>query len=113
VIIEVTAEDIKNGKPRAGAECAIALAMKRAGFPNVRVGGYSIWKNIEDSNLDDSNYCATPSAVTHWIDQFDKGQPVEPFAFEIPWTTATATPTEQPKAKKKAAKKKAKRGKRK
>src|SRR5438270_5862557 len=94
MIIEVTAEDIANGKKSSISDCPIALALHRAGFPNATVGAWSM--------MNGEGFDAHPEGVSQFIARFDGGEPVEPFSVEIPWVVAAAKKT----TKKKTAKQK-------
>ena len=73
--IDVTQEDIVNGKKKSCDECPIALAMIRAGYKNVSVGSYF----ISSGNL---TYLVPPE-VTKFVLDFDAEKPVSPFSFEL------------------------------
>jgi hypothetical protein len=74
--ITVLQDDIDNGKPRSGRDCAIALAAKRELFTdNLWVSAVGIATPAERGEL--------PSEARAFIPQFDQKLPVEPFKFEI------------------------------
>src|SRR5256885_4584440 len=100
MIIEVTAEDIANGKKSSITDCPVALALHRAGFPTATVGAWSM--------MNGEGFDALPEGVSQFIARFDGGEPVEPFSFEVPWEVAAPKKIAKKKtAKKKTAKKKA------
>ncbi len=88
VQIEVTADDIANGKPYECVRCPIALAMKRAGIDQVAVGDRFFCfgpGGPEDPNsLDDAReHHVLPPEAGRFVDRFDSLQPVEPFSFNV------------------------------
>jgi hypothetical protein len=70
--IEVTAEDIANGKPRV--PCAIQLAAERV-LAGPIVGATRIFCENKAYRM--------PIEAIKFIQEFDKGAPVKPFSFEI------------------------------
>lgn len=75
--IFVTQEDVDNGIPVSSVACPVSLALQRAGFPEVRVGKYSIL-------LDDHQCIDTPDAVVDFIESFDHGVVgLKSFTFEL------------------------------
>lgn len=78
--IEVTQEDINNGKQGNATACPIALAATRAFKVSVLVG-YSllivgeVWRG--------RTYKLSPAAYD-FRRSFDVGEPVQPFTFEVP-----------------------------
>ena len=76
--IEVTADDIREGRRGEPCRCAIAIAAERTlGYP-VSVGLTKIERKgtWEAAGL-------LPDEVSAWIDRFDRGHKVEPMAFEL------------------------------
>ena len=73
--IEVTAEDIRIGKP--GPQCPISLAGRRASGKYTAVGVTRIWF------MDEAETFALPDVAVTFIKRFDSHQPVEPFSFEV------------------------------
>lgn len=73
--IEVTQEDIRNGKCKSFWGCPIALALARAGFKDVIVS--AAYACSKDKTLD------FPVEALHFINRFDRGETVKPFTFEI------------------------------
>jgi len=72
--VEVTAEDIKEGKRKSCTSCPIALAFRRAlGHDEVKVG--EIYTKIGKREY------RTPKVAFQFITLFDKYQKVEPFTF--------------------------------
>jgi hypothetical protein len=80
--IEVTAEDIANGVRNDAERCAVARACERAGFRGVEVdlGKLSFY---DDGDEDLVASATLPDDVWARIEAFDKGEPVEPFAFDL------------------------------
>lgn len=72
--IQVTAEDIRRGRPGICGGCPIALAMRRAfGVP------IESWRFVSSTN-----YSALPQVATVFVVDFDAGRPVQPIEFEVP-----------------------------
>ena len=90
VTVEVTQDDIDNGKPQQAYACPIALAASRTtGFPQDQVGVSDllcVYGNRldrygpEDEREVLATYDLTGDAMTFIID-FDRGKEVEPFTF--------------------------------
>ena len=81
--IEITAEDIKNGKPGSCASCPIALAVKRliTNSYKVRVNTYFI-EILKKHGTVIKKYLL-PIKTRNFIMDFDKGgYDLEPFTFE-------------------------------
>jgi hypothetical protein len=99
--IEVTAEDIANGRPGSPGECPIALAIKRTfNVALVGVGGMiEMWQRepVLEHRYNAAGVCPacnsqdriprmvtmTPDRARAFIAKYDTGTPVEPFTFEI------------------------------
>lgn len=76
--ISVTAFDIKNGVPRDGDHCAIAMAVSRCnGWKPVTVS--DIYITIGEPGKMETY--ATPHSVASFVKDFDAGESVEPFDF--------------------------------
>lgn len=78
MVINVTGRHIAGGKRSDCNYCPIALAFKEAGL-NIQVGSYFIHRSPDDLE----NASELPNAVCDFIRKFDRGQPVQPFSFEI------------------------------
>lgn len=74
--VEVTEADIAAGLPDACFSCPIALALKRLGYERPSVDGVAI-------ELDTLTTVPSPDVVNDFVIAFDKGDKVEPFAFEL------------------------------
>lgn len=92
LVIEVTAEDIRLGTPASACQCAIALAALRAlgdGFAgflmaeDAGIGEERLQVSLYENRAAHVPYAAypLPPAAVSFIDRFDNGRPVEPFAF--------------------------------
>jgi len=84
--VEVTAEDILNGRPRQVCGCPVALAICRAlgvrpedALLGVYPGEIRIWERLTLPSC----RLAVPPEVSQFIRAFDSGEPVEPFAFDL------------------------------
>lgn len=73
--VEVTAEDIKRGIKVDCLNCPIALALDRCGQPDA---------SVSDSDVEiDGRFIRMPLDARRFVQDFDDGKPVEPFAFEL------------------------------
>lgn len=81
--IEVTQEDINNGKVGDCEYCPVALAMNRVTNKEWAIGNYS-YCETRDGEINSDSLRTLPREVTLWIFQFDKDNKVEPFSFELP-----------------------------
>lgn len=82
VRVEVTEDDIKNGKPRTD-ECPLALAVNRATGHRSAVYRIAALMNADD------NFIATadlPPEAVEFHRTFDRHRPVYPFCFELEFT---------------------------
>jgi hypothetical protein len=75
--IEVTAEDIADGLRNSAYECPIALACKRVGVPVPFVETDQVSNGVQGVPA------PLPREARDFIDRYDDGEDVEPFAFEI------------------------------
>jgi hypothetical protein len=87
VRVEVTAEDIAKGERAECGRCPVALACKRV-LPGARVmvDGCSIdftLKPAGEGEWDDWTSIEAPAEVDAFIQAFDDGHPVAPFAFDL------------------------------
>lgn len=77
--VEVTAEDIADGRREHCERCPVARAMRRAIGRVVWVGGAGQWgignRSPQPKRL--------PLRVTDFITAFDTGRPVSPFTFNL------------------------------
>lgn len=78
--IEVTQEDIKKGERHSGISCPIALALKRA-LPGRHVG-----VSEETADIGENARVLLPLEAQDFIDDFDDGLGVDPFAFELDYS---------------------------
>lgn len=74
----VTKEDIKNGVPRSGRSCPIALALRRKVEPTE--GAVMVSSTV--ATIGTSNY-RLPYEATNFVINFDSGKPVQPFEFDL------------------------------
>jgi hypothetical protein len=79
VTIDVTDEDIANGKPKEPYGCPIYLAGKRAGIERLRVGSSC----LDVLEGDRSMNIELPPEASSFITLFDFGALVYPFSFTI------------------------------
>ncbi len=81
--IQITEEDIRNGRPCVGLSCPVAIAFKRATMASYAdVTGRCIYARIGNIDLD----CVTPESVRDFIDLFDSKisrHLAEPFEFDL------------------------------
>lgn len=79
--IEVSQEDIMTGVPGSFCKCPVALALERAGYRWVVVGGALItWQRGKE----DFRRVETPKDVRSFITRFDTGFKVSSFSFDMP-----------------------------
>jgi len=76
VRVEVTEADVVNGIPKDSCDCAVALALRRVTEP-VKVG--PCWVELNGSDA----LVPLPAEAVAFIRRFDRGEPVEPFAFDL------------------------------
>jgi hypothetical protein len=93
VRIEVTADDIAEGRRHSCERCPIALATRRAlrahphlGFHGAFFGAIGFY-TLE---LDSIEFLPSPEIAKHFVRDFDCGDPVAPFAFDQPIPPASA-----------------------
>lgn len=75
--VEVTQEDIDLGVPMYLSECPVARATQRA------TGNTYSWAGPANIYTEIGVYVDTPKIVSDWMYDFDTGQAVQPFSFEI------------------------------
>lgn len=83
--IKVTKVHIGAGVKESADRCPVALAVATAGAPCsiVVVDTHEIkWCDLKDPDLQWSQHL-TPSAVKEFIEKFDAGKAVKPFAFTL------------------------------
>ena len=83
MLINVTARDIKYGKPRRASCCPVARAMKRRTKHRVEVGQYTLIIRRDDG----FTRIRTPIKVRAFINGFDgytRSKDYTPFTFEVP-----------------------------
>jgi hypothetical protein len=76
--IEVTAEDIEQGHPNDPLSCPVARAIKRV------MGRPHVWVSVGDDEVcfDDTDI-ELPLFVAMFVMEFDDGEDVVPFAFDL------------------------------
>lgn len=89
--VEVTAQDIAEGREGDCWHCPIALALTRA------VGGEPVHVNFSDiSDGGGGWYRKLPTEAVSFQRWFDRGDPVEPFSFKVRvpghYVSSTAAP---------------------
>jgi len=84
LILEVTEEDIEEGKHHAGEYhlCPVAVSLKKLGFTNIDADEDRILLTSGPERY----VFKTPRLVNHFISDFDHGREVKPFkcSLEIP-----------------------------
>jgi hypothetical protein len=84
--IEVTEEDIRKGQPQGVDDCPIALAIYRQGivdgYEHIDVDKDGIHREGKRWGLRRASG-RLPRAARQFIDDFDIGRPVAPFAFKL------------------------------
>lgn len=83
--VEVTAEDIAKGERGMGCNCAIAHALRRAGYPSPFVQPWGAPKRgpFIRLDVDDDSLIDLPSGAALLARLWDEGDKIAPFAFEI------------------------------
>ena len=76
-LVCVTAEDIAQGKRKHLRQCPVALALART----FRTEAVRVYEEYYSLNGDPARNW--PASVTAWIERFDRGEPVAPFAFDL------------------------------
>ena len=84
MLINVTQKHIDEGWLADGERCAVALAMRDAGFKFVNVDQCEIY--VMNERGDVLERYVTPPVVASFIRQFDSGCFVAPLSFEMPQT---------------------------
>lgn len=93
--IYVTLDDIVNGVPAEGNECAVARALNNAGFARVDVDDDYIRIFSDPPFFFNSRRIVTPEWLADWIKAFDRGDEiVDPFTFELDLAAKTITKCE-------------------
>ena len=88
-LIDVTAQDIRDGLQNACKECPIALAAKRAGIDDPSVGAnLDGWTGTVEDRA--GKTAPLPAAALRFISRFDAGQPVEPLSFTVKFLDVAA-----------------------
>ena len=78
--VEVTPQDIARGHPEDNCCCPVALAVRRAVGIATSVGTGKI---VVDYATPWQTEIWNPEEVTEFVERFDAGLPVEPFAFDL------------------------------
>ena len=78
--ITVTIEDIESGRRYDPVRCPVARALHRAGMVFFTVMESAVRLRDEDQH---GGLLVLPGSVQDWIRSFDRGEPVEPIAFEL------------------------------
>ena len=76
ITVTVTPRDIVKGKQWSACGCPVALALRRATGRKISVGPLELAD-------EDETHVDLPAEVVDFIRRFDRGEPVEPFRFEI------------------------------
>jgi hypothetical protein len=77
ILVDITSEDISEGKPGSCGKCPIALAATRAMGRQVTVGATTIGEFFG------TRYWNLPEIAMNFIADFDCDRPVKPFSFPI------------------------------
>lgn len=85
MIIEVTQEDIDNGRPMTMMSNPLSRAMNR-----VLGTEYGRWQVDSSSACTSEQTVALPENAQRWLRKFDHCKDVKPFRFEVPdnWESA-------------------------
>ena len=77
--ITVEQEHIDKGEKMNSSRCAVALAIEAATGVTPEVDYAEVTMQYEDHAV----RCHLPEAASLFVDEFDKGLPVEPFSFDL------------------------------
>lgn len=81
--VDVTQEDIDNGKPKFSYCCAVALAVLRE-KPMKEVTVSTEYIEISDYGGFDTERYDLPAVARAFVEDFDEKLPVQPITFEAP-----------------------------
>jgi len=77
VTVKVTTEDIENGMKESCFHCPVARACGRAGIVKPAVRKYAVWHGSDRTRTE------LPASAQQFIEDFDNGEPVVPFSFDL------------------------------
>jgi len=80
MLIEVTRDDIRRGHPEDDCRCPVSLAIRRAVGLDTSVGDGVI---VVDYATPWQIEIWSPEEVIQFVEDFDAGRKVKPFAFEL------------------------------
>lgn len=84
IMLNVTDEDIKQGKPGDPCACAVALALTREFQQPCTVGSsYAYVHSFDDPNNDPKYYITLPYQVRAFISDVDADIKVQPFSHQL------------------------------
>jgi hypothetical protein len=85
VIFDVTQDDIDQGRPRDCYNCPVARSVVRTLGLGPAADEWTVGSWVIAGWLRDRQVVSVPAPirVCRFIDEFDRGQPVEPFSFEL------------------------------
>jgi hypothetical protein len=75
VKVTVTRQDIRNGRRLDAAFCPVSFAVKRA------TGSGRVFACSQCLEVDNEVIEPAPRSVARFVNAFDRGRPVKPFAF--------------------------------
>ena len=83
MLIEVTQDDIDNGRRNQPSRCPIALAIQRGTgyFVSAWIGQAVIRTQLPKASIE----IPLPECVNQFIAAFDNGDDTAPFSFELPY----------------------------
>lgn len=94
MLIEVTAEDIRDGIRNSCRLCPVARAIQRAtGLDLVWVSSSFVEFRHQDQPL---KVLDLPSEAAKWIRDYDLGRGMQPFSFDLPIPTPPASDPSPP-----------------
>ena len=83
--VNVTQEDIDNGKRESCTRCPVALALTRAGWKGVGVSADYAWQSKgrlnDQCTLNDDDFFKMPAEAQAFVFNFDHNKPVKPLTF--------------------------------
>lgn len=78
MVVNITENEIKNGKPRECSDCAMALALKNQGYRYVEVDPDTTTVEMRKTKRGKKYKASIGSYLLDWLEAFDRGENVSP-----------------------------------